>query len=114
MQPSYRLKFTDQRLSSDNLFCYTIVKRGMGYNMKKIIWWIIALLCTGSLLYYGYSLYTGTKFKEENGTNTNPASKDLEEFYNELEEYYPEFYKNIATSIRATYVIPGLVQAETI
>lgn len=86
----------------------------MGYNMKKIIWWIIALLCTGSLLYYGYSLYTGTKFKEENGTNTNPASKDLEEFYNELEEYYPEFYKNIATSIRATYVIPGLVQAETI
>src|SRR5574344_2099798 len=86
----------------------------MGYNMKKIIWWIIALLCTGSILYYGYSLYTGTKYKEETGTNTNSASKDLKEFYNELEEYYPEFYKNIATSIRATYVIPGLVQAETI
>ena len=68
--------------------------------MKKIIWWIIGLLCTGSLLYYGYSLYNGTKFKEENGTNTNSASKDLEEFYNELEEYYPEFYKGTSKNFK--------------
>ncbi|BCP59702.1 hypothetical protein [Streptococcus parasuis] len=82
--------------------------------MKKYFFILLACIGVCGLMLYGYSLYNGTKYEEENGTNINSASKDLEDFYAELEAYYPDFYKKIPRESQSTFVIPGLVQSESI
>ena len=42
------------------------------------------VLALGLLAFYGWKLYNGTHYQEEDGTNTNAASKSLDEFFEEI------------------------------
>jgi hypothetical protein len=81
--------------------------------MKKILLYGAGVLALGLLAFYGWKLYNGTHYQEEDGTNTNAASKSLDEFFEEIEEYYPELYEKLSDG-KETFTIPGLVQTKTI
>ena len=81
--------------------------------MKKKIVYALGLLALGLLAFYGMKLYNGTHYREEDGTNTNAASKPLDEFFAEIEEYYPDLYEKLSDD-KETFTIPGLVQTKTI
>ena len=76
--------------------------------MKKILLYGAGVLALGLLAFYGWKLYNGTHYQEEDGTNTNAASKSLDEFFEEIEEYYPELYEKLSDG-KETFTIPGLV-----
>lgn len=82
--------------------------------MKKFVVMVSLLLGVGLLGFYGLELFNGTSYKEENGTNTNAASNQLDEFYQELKEYYPDLYEKVPSEESQTYIVPGLVQTNTI
>lgn len=79
--------------------------------MKKILLYGAGVLALGLLAFYGWKLYNGTHYQEEDGTNTNAASQSLDEFFEEIEEYYPELYERLSDG-KETFTIPGLVQTE--
>lgn len=81
--------------------------------MKKLFTALVAVLGIGFLLFYGFKLFNGTDYQEEGGTNTNAASKEQDEFFDELKEYYPDLFQVIAKN-HETYVVPGLVQTESV
>lgn len=85
----------------------------IGMEMKKK--WIYGVVLVGIALlsFYGWKLFNGTSYKEEAGTNTNAASKKMDEFFSELEEYYPKLYQKIPAN-KETFTIPGLVQTSSI
>lgn len=86
---------------------------GLGEIMKKLFTALVAVVGIGFLLFYGFKLFNGTDYQEEDGTNTNAASKEQDEFFVELEEYYPDLFQVIAKD-HETYVVPGLVQKESV
>ena len=108
-----------------SLFCYTTFRKDsflgtngvpmevLAWEMKKILLYGAGVLALGLLAFYGLKLYNGTNYQEEDGTNTNAASKSLDEFFAEIEEYYPDLYEKISDD-KETFTIPGLVQTKTI
>lgn len=83
--------------------------------MKKRFIIHIILICLVVMLAVGiWWILPGTPLKQQNGTNTNPADKDISLFYDELEKYYPQVFNRMPEKGRVTYTIPGLIQTATL
>lgn len=83
--------------------------------MKKRTYILLVLTIVVALgLALFFWILPGTAMKTKDGTNVNAADKDIEAFYDELKEYYPQVHERIPENGRVTYTIPGLIQTETI
>ncbi|MGT2755851.1 hypothetical protein [Streptococcus ovuberis] len=78
---------------------------------KSFLFLILALI---GLIAGFFFILPGTSFKQDNGTNTNAANQDKEDFYQDLKENYPDIYQMLPEDDKASFVIPGLLETETL
>lgn len=79
---------------------------------KKVLVPLVLLGLVAAVLFWW--ILPGTPLEKKDGTNTNAADKDIQLFYDELDQHYPQVYQRLPEQGHLTYTIPGLIQTATL